>query len=456
MPGILYKPAGDGSSAAAALETLTAALHAAQPVRRWGRATAVTGSTVRVGGLGAAARRGDRLMVRAAQGPEQEAEIVALDRDGALAMWFGDGDGVAVGDAAWLAQAPEVRPGPDWLGRIVDAFGRPLDGAPLRPGPVRAPLRRAPPPPARRRALGPRLGSGLSVFDTLLPLAQGQRIGLFAGSGVGKSTLLSRLARGVQADVVVAGLIGERGREVRDFVEKGLGPEGMARAVIVAATSDQSPLAKRQAAWLATAVAEGFRDSGKHVLLLIDSVTRFAEAHREVALAAGEAPSLRAYPPSTAHQIAQLVERAGPGADGQGDITAIYSVLVAGSDMEEPVADIARGVLDGHVVLERAIAERGRFPAVDVRRSVSRSLPDAADAAENALIALARRRIAAYEEVEPMIRTGLYAPGADADADAAVAVHAALEAFIAAPSTGAETAFDALAEALGADWPPQV
>jgi flagellum-specific ATP synthase len=211
---------------------------------------------------------------------------------------------------------------------------------------------------------------------------------------------------------------------------------------------------------MATAVAETFRDEGCHVLLLIDSLTRFAEAHREVALAAGEAPSLRAYPPSTAHAIASLVERAGPGEgaagpNGQGDITAVYSILVAGSDMEEPVADIARGTLDGHVVLERTIAERGRFPAVDVRRSVSRSLPGCATAEENALLGQARRLIGAYEDAEPMIRTGLYAAGSDPSVDAAIATHEALEAFIASPSSGCRAAFAALAGAIGAERPSE-
>jgi flagellum-specific ATP synthase len=431
------------------LTALAARLDRLRPVRLWGEVTAVDSATLRVGGLERAARRGDRLRVEPRGRAALRAEIVALDAAGARAMWFGAAEGVAVGDRAWLEDDAAPRPCRGWVGRVVDAFGRPLDGRPLPEGLTPAPLRRAPPAPARRRALGARLATGLAVFDAVLPLVRGQRLGLFAGSGVGKSTLLAQLARGVQADVVVLGLIGERGREVRDFVQTTLGPEGMARSVVVAATSDEAPLAKRQAAWLATAVAEHFRDEGAHVLLLIDSVTRFAEAHREVALAAGEAPSLRAYPPSTAHAVAQLVERAGPGEPGQGDVTAVYSVLVAGSDMEEPVADITRGVLDGHVVLDRTIAERGRFPAVDVRRSVSRSLPGAASEAENALIALARRRIALYEEAEPMIRAGLHQPGADPELDAAVACRAALEAWIAAQSGGAAESFETLAEALG-------
>jgi flagellum-specific ATP synthase len=247
----------------------------------------------------------------------------------------------------------------------------------------------------------------------------------------------------------VLALIGERGRELRDFVENVLGPEGMARAVVVAATSDQAPLIKRRAAWMAMATAEVFRDQGHHVLLLTDSLTRFAEAHREIALTAGEAPSLRGFPPSTANLIASLCERAGPGPWGKGDITGIFSVLVAGSDMEEPIADITRGVLDGHVVLDRAIAERGRFPAVDVRRSVSRSLPGVASAQENALIAKVRRLLTAYESAALMIQTGLYVKGSDPVVDEAVALWPGLDAFFSAPSPeGVPGSFERLREVL--------
>ncbi|MFN6978296.1 MAG: flagellum-specific ATP synthase FliI, partial [Gemmobacter sp.] len=249
-------------------------------------------------------------------------------------------------------------------------------------------------------------------------------------SGVGKSSLLGSFATGVAADVVVIALIGERGRELREFAETVLGPAGMARSVIVAATSDMSPLVRRRCAWAAMAVAEHFRDLGRHVLLLADSVTRFAEAHREVALAAGETASLRGWPPSLSHQVMALAERAGPGPAGSGDITAVFSVLVAGSDMDEPVADLMRGVLDGHVVLDRKIAERGRFPAIDLLRSVSRALPQAASEAENALIAEARRLLGAYDRAELMIQSGLYASGSDAAVDLAIKVWPALDAFL--------------------------
>lgn len=307
----------------------------------------------------------------------------------------------------------------------------------------------APPPPEERRALGARIPTGLAVFDTILPLARGQRIGLFAGSGVGKSTLLGELARSVSADVIVIGLVGERGRELRDFVEKVLGPEGLARAVVVAATSDRAPQVRRRCAWAAMAVAEHFRDQGQQVLLLMDSVTRFAEAHRELAVAAGEPANLRGFPASTGPAIAALCERSGPGHEGQGDITAVFSVLVAGSDMEEPVADMLRGVLDGHVVLDRAIAERGRFPAVDLLRSVSRSLPDVASDAENALIKEARHQLGVYDRSELMIQAGLYARGSDPNVDRAIACQPAIDRFAGVREPrGIDASFAALRSAL--------
>jgi flagellum-specific ATP synthase len=284
-----------------------------------------------------------------------------------------------------------------------------------------------------------------------LPLVRGQRIGLFAGSGVGKSSLLAKFARGVAADIVVIALIGERGRELREFTEKVLGPAGMARSVIVAATSDQSPLTRRKCAGTAMAVAEHFRDQGLHVLFLADSITRFAEAHREVAIAAGESSELRGFPPSLNQAIMGLAERAGPGPEHAGDITAVFSVLVAGSDMEEPIADILRGVLDGHVVLDRKIAERGRFPAIDLLRSVSRSLPDAADSSENILIAKARQLLGAWDRAELMIQAGLYSKGSDAMVDTAMQIWPALDAFLSedAPADGVAGSFRRLATVLG-------
>ena len=339
--------------------------------------------------------------------------------------------GVALDNRVTLLGAKDIAPSDAWIGRVVDPAGMPLDGMPLLRGATARSPRSLPPPAAARRSLGGRVETGMAALNTLLPIVHGQRVGLFAGSGVGKSSLLGHLAKHMAADVVVIALIGERGRELGHFLSEVLGPEGLARSVVVAATSDQSPLQRRRCAWTAMAVAEHFRDQGKSVLFLADSITRFAEAHREVSVAAGEAPVLRGYPPSTSHMIMSLCERAGPGKEGQGDITAVFSVLVAGSDMDEPVADILRGVLDGHIVLDRTIAERGRYPAIDVLRSVSRSLPAAASDAENAVLTETRKLLGLYDRNAVMIRAGLYAQGSDPEVDQAIAVASELDGFLA-------------------------
>ena len=423
--------------------------------RRLGRVVRAEGATLEISGLAAAARLGDRVAYER-DGGRLAGEVVALGDGRVTAMTYAAAEGARLGEEVALSPDPGLRPAEAWLGRVIDPFGAPLDGRPLPQGRDTVPVLADPPPAMRRGRLGPRLATGLAAFDSLLPLVRGQRIGLFAGSGVGKTTLLSDLARGVEAERVVLALIGERGRELRAFVEDALGEDGMRRAVVVAATSDRSALVKRRAAWTATAIAERFRDEGRDVLLLVDSLTRFAEAHREVALTAGEPPSLRAWPPSTGAELARLTERAGPGApraDGRrGDVTAVYSVLVQGSDMEEPAADMARGLLDGHVVLDRDIAERGRFPAVDVARSVSRALPGCASEAERALIAEARRLLARHAEAWPMLQAGLWREGADPEADRAIRLFPALDAFLAGRGTGgAEAAFARLAETLAGE-----
>ncbi len=417
--------------------------------RRVGRVAAVSTASLEIAGLTHQARIGDQVAITMKSANPLGGEIVAISAQNARAMTYQPSDGAAVGNIVTLLGRAGVHPDESWVGRIVDAFGQSLDGRPLTSGSASAALRRAPPPPATRKGLGGRLATGLSVFDTALPIARGQRIGVFAGSGIGKSMLLADLARGIEADVVVLALIGERGRELRDFVDNVLGETGMRRSVVVAATSDQAPLIKRRAAWMAMATAEVFRDQGKHVLLLIDSLTRFAEAHREIALTAGEAPSLRGFPPSTANLIAGLCERAGPGPYGKGDITGIFSVLVAGSDMDEPIADISRGVLDGHVVLDRGIAERGRFPAIDVRRSVSRSLPGIATPEENTQLSRLRRILTAYENAALMIQTGLYAPGSDPAIDEAIRLWPRLDAYFTTRSPeGVAESFQRLAAIL--------
>ena len=428
--------------------SLTTAIKQTPMVRYYGVVQEIQAGVVLVAGLNHYAALGDRVRFQMQNGAALGGEIIALCGRFATVLPEGPAEGLTIGARAELLFAPVLAPADSWVGRIIDPFGQPLDGRPIATGLHERPYRAPPPPAAGRKRLGERLDTGLAIFDTILPLVRGQRMGLFAGSGVGKSTLLASLAKGVSADVVVIAMIGERGRELREFVETTLGPEGMKRAVIIAATSDQSPLMRRRCAWAGMTVAEHFRESGKHVLFLADSITRFAEAHREIALAAGEAPSYRGFPPSTANLIMALAERSGPGNEGEGDITGIFSVLVAGSDMEEPVADILRGVLDGHVVLDRTIAERGRFPAVDVLRSVSRSLPHAASDGENALIARARANLGAYAESELMIRAGLYAQGSDPVLDEAVRLYPGLDSFVTLRSDSAQASFALLADRL--------
>ncbi|TAG26164.1 MAG: FliI/YscN family ATPase [Rhodobacterales bacterium] len=428
---------------------LLAEIAGSTTVRRVGRVVETRRGLADISGL-EGATLGDRVLIHSRDG-NAGGEVLRLSAGRCSVLPDASGDGMAIGDRVELLGKAEIAPDDSWIGRVVDPMGRALDGRPLLRGGVPRALRAPAPAAASRRRLGARLSTGVAVFDTLLPLVRGQRIGLFAGSGVGKSSLLARFARGVAADVVVIALVGERGRELREFTERVLGPAGMARSVIVTATSDQSPLMRRMCALTAMAVAEHFRDQGLHVLLLVDSVTRFAEAHREVALAGGEEASLRGYPPSLSQAIMGLAERAGPGPEGSGDITAVFSVLVAGSDMEEPVADILRGVLDGHVVLDRRIAERGRFPAIDLLRSVSRSLPEAATEEENTLIRDARALLGAYDRAEMMVQAGLYATGSDPMLDRAIRLWPGLDAFLAepAPATGVNGSFERLRACLG-------
>lgn len=427
------------------IRLLKAELGDLSPGRDVGRVAEVVEGGVQVTGLSGRARVGDWLTLRRRGQADLCGEVGRIRSDTLSMLCDVPPEGVAVGDRVLLSRPPVFAPGNHWIGRVVDPFGQPLDGRSLMRGGDERDVVAAPLPVTARTGLGLRLETGLAVMNTLLPLVQGQRIGLFAGSGVGKSHLLAGLARKVQADVVVIALIGERGREVNEFVTQVLGPEGMRRAVVVAATSDRPAMHRRRCALAAMTVAEHFRDQGKNVLFLADSITRLAEAHRETALRAGESPALRGFPPSVAPLITGLTERAGPGRPGDGFITAVFSVLVAGSDMDEPVADILRGVLDGHIVLSRDIAERGRFPAIDVGRSVSRALPEAASPEENTIITEARRLLGVYEASEVMVRAGLYNEGTDPELDAAVRIWPELDQFFATSvETGIAGCFDKL------------
>jgi flagellum-specific ATP synthase len=413
--------------------------------RTLGRLVGVSGRVAKIAGLSGRAPIGAHVQIGSVS-----AEIVSDDGQYCLAALYADPIGLSTGEAVQLCGNETLYPSLAWCGDVLDHEGKRMDGSRPPQGVEAADLHQSPPPAINRKPIGPRLETGYAALDTFLPLCQGQRIGLFAGSGVGKTTLLAGLARQTIADVTVIALIGERGREVRHFVDTVLGETGMKNTIVFAATSDAAPAVKLRTSNLAMASAEVFRQQGHHVLCLFDSLTRYAQAHREVALSQGEPPALRAFPPSTFQALSSLCERAGPGEMGEGDITTVFTVLVEGSDMEEPVADTVRGILDGHIVMDRKIAERGRYPAIDIGRSVSRSLPDCASAEENALLSDGRSLLRRYDEARLMIQSGLYAPGGDAQLDRAVAQQDKLDRFLASgPSTGLDDPFEALTQALG-------
>jgi len=409
------------------LAEIEARLRSQPLVRVVGTVSAVSGMELRASGLSRAAAIGDHVEVAG----RVRGEIVGIRADGVQVLPFGSWDGVCAGDGVELLEGGhQIRPDMGWLGRVIDAFGTPLDRDALPSGVVGYDIRRDPPAAFDRRRVGAKLETGVKAMDIFTPLCRGQRMGVFAGSGVGKSILMAMLARNTDADVIVMGLVGERGREVQDFIGRDLGPEGMARSCLVVATSDQPPLARRQAAWTATAVAEYFRDQGLQVLLMLDSVTRFAMAQREIGLSAGEPPATRGYTPTVFAELPKLLERSGPGCGAQGDITAIYTVLVDGDDMNEPVADAVRGILDGHLVLDRRIAERGRYPAIDIARSISRMLPHCHTPVEQGIMTHARRALSRYADIEDLARIGAYRPGTDPETDCAIAFAGGAEDFL--------------------------
>jgi flagellum-specific ATP synthase len=410
-------------------------IKALEPRRFVGRVTALEGLRIEAAGPAEAMRLGSLVRFGDEEGPR--GELVGFEGDRAIFLACDPLDGLRPGAPVVFGQGGDsVRPCDGWLGRVIDAFGDPVDGlGPLRRGVLPRPLRSIAPNAQARARVDERMALGVRAIDVFAPCARGQRLGIFAGSGVGKSTLISMLARKAEADVIVIGLIGERGREVGEFVEDTLGEEGLRRAVIVAATSDEAAPRRRRAAWLALAVAEHFRDEGKQVICVLDSVTRFAMAQREIGLAAGEPPTTRGYTPSVFAELPKLLERAGPGLkvgtdEAQGHITGLFTVLVDGDDHNEPVSDAVRGILDGHITLTRQIAERGRYPAIDVLKSISRLTGLLYTPAEKSLATRARRMMSLYSNMEELVRIGAYAKGADAEVDEAVRQWPKLEAFL--------------------------
>jgi flagellum-specific ATP synthase len=402
-------------------------LRAADLVRPVGKVSQVLGLALEVTGL--VASIGELCEVRG-DGGALAAEVVGFRADRLLLMPLGDLSGVRAGAMVTASgEAVSVGVSDALRGRVVDAFGRPVDGGPPLPAGVRRSIHRKPPAALERRRINEPLETGIRVIDALLPVGRGQRVGIFAGSGVGKSVLLGSLARHAAAAANVIALVGERGREVREFVERDLGADGLARSVVVVATSDEPPLVRRQAAFTATTIAEHFRDRGDAVLLMMDSVTRFAMAQREIGLAVGEPPATRGYPPSVFALCPRLLERAGTTAH-DGSITALYTVLVEGDDMMDPVADTVRSILDGHVVLSRDLAGAGHFPAIDVLGSVSRLTNDVLTRDEARAGTVLRAHLAAWRDVRDLVNIGAYARGSDPAIDRTLDLLPAINAFL--------------------------
>jgi flagellum-specific ATP synthase len=429
------------------LLNLVAEVERLPSVRHYGRVTAVQGLLVEISGVERHSSIGSRVWVSARNGDQVLCEVTGFRGGRALAMPFGPLEGVGLGCKVLVEEHQSViYPDRSWLGRVIDAQGRPIDGgAALKQGPEAYMLRAAPPPPHMRQRVAGKFDLGVRSLNAFVTCCRGQRMGIFSGSGIGKSTILSMVARYSTANVNVIGLIGERGREVQEFLEDDLGAEGLARSVVVVATGDESALMRRQAAYTTMAIAEYFRDHDQDVLCLMDSVTRFAMAQREIGLSSGEPPTTKGYPPTVFSELPRLLERAGPGT-GRGTITGLFAVLVEGDDLNEPITDAVRGILDGHIVLDRAIAERGRFPAVNVLRSVSRTMPMCNDQAENALVTRARQLLATYENMAELIRIGAYRPGSDPAIDEALKYQPSLEKFLSQDKNERATLADCYAE----------
>jgi flagellum-specific ATP synthase len=394
-----------------------------------GKLTRMVGLTLEA--VGCQAAIGDRCRVKSANGSAIEAEVVGFAGDRLYLMPTGSLDGLAPSARVIpMGRGGDVAVGECLLGRVIDGAGRPLDGrGPLRTE-TRIPLHGTPINPLNREPISQPLDVGVRAINTLLTVGRGQRLGLFAGSGVGKSMLLGMMTRYTEADVIVVGLVGERGREVKEFIEQILGPEGRKRAVVVATPADNPPLMRLNCAAIATSVAEYFRDQGLQVLLLMDSLTRYAQAQREIALAVGEPPATRGFPPSVFARLPHLVERAGPGDGGSGSITAFYTVLTEADDPNDPVADCARAILDGHIVLTRRLAEAGHYPAIDVEASISRAMNQIVDNAHLQLARSFRQLYSLYEQNRDLLNVGAYRAGSNPLLDRAIGLNPRLQEFL--------------------------
>lgn len=424
------------------LKGLYAELSRIQGQIYFGEVSSIVGLTVSVKGLDRIVSMGTRCRLQIQKGQYVDAEVVGFKGSEVMLMPLSSLQGLHKGARVEvLGEGYSLYPNETWLGRVVNGQAQPLDGkGALKLGENAYPVKNTPLPAHERARVKQRLDLGVRAINTFTTCCQGQRMGIFAGSGVGKSVLLSQLARFSKSEVNVIGLIGERGREVQEFIEDYLGPEGLAKSIIVVATSDEPPLIRKQAAYVTLTIAEYFRDQGKQVLCLIDSVTRFAMAMREIGLAVGEPPATKGYTPSVFAELPLLLERAGPGLRGYlGDITGLFTVLVEGDDTNEPISDAMRSILDGHIVLSRKIAERGRFPPIDILKSLSRTMPDCNPKEQQKEIKEARRNLALYEDMADMIRLGAYKKGTDPELDHAIHLYPQLEEFIAQEKGEAST-----------------
>ncbi|MCL6270121.1 flagellar protein export ATPase FliI [Sansalvadorimonas sp. 2012CJ34-2] len=404
-------------------------LEHAQVAELQGKLLRATGMTFEA--IGCRMETGQRCMIRASQGAPVEAEVVGFDRDRLFLMPLNRARGLGPGDPVIpIREDIQVPTGRGLLGRILNGAAEPLDGkGPIKTGPT-LPLQSEVINPLQRRPVSEPLDVGIRSINSLLSVGKGQRLGLFAGSGVGKSVLLGMMTKMTTADIVVVGLIGERGREVREFVEETLGEEGLARSVVIAAPADESPVLRLRASLMCHRIAEGFRDQGRNVLLLMDSLTRYAQAQREIALAIGEPPATKGYPPSVFSLIPQLVERAGNGRDGSGSITAFYTVLSEGDDQQDPIADASRAILDGHIVLNRSLAEAGHYPAIDIEASISRVMPQVASPDHIRAANSFRRQYSIYQQNKDLLTLGAYKSGSNPALDEAIRNQPAMTALL--------------------------
>lgn len=425
----------------------------------FGQVTAVQGLFIEVSGINTKLSIGDRCFVHSSKNKKISCEVVAFKQGKIMLMPYASLEGIAQGcKVEVINSSPVIFPHPSWLGRIINAFGEPIDGkGSLIKGNIPYAIKASPPPAAFRDRVAGKVDLGVKAVNTFLTICKGQRMGIFAGSGVGKSTLMSMMAKNTNSDISVIGLIGERGREAKEFIEDVLGIDGLEKSILVLATSDESPLMRRQAAYVTLAVCEYFRDLNKNVLCLMDSITRFAMAQREISLSIGEPPASKGYTPSVFSELPRLLERAGPG-QGKGSITGLFTVLVDGDDHNEPIADAVRSILDGHIVLDRAIAERNRYPAINILRSISRTMPDCNTDEQNALVYKAKRYIAAYEDMAELIRLGAYKQGSNKEVDEAIFYYPKIEAFLSQGKNqhfGFDECYNLMAEILNTVYKPK-